>query len=35
MPDKVIWLGDIEEIPLVIAGDSAFPQYAWILKQYK
>ena len=34
MPDKVIRLSDFGEIPLVTIGDSAFPQYAWLLKMY-
>ena len=34
MPNKVIRLGDFREIPLVTIGDSAFSQYAWLLKVY-
>ena len=31
---KVIRLSNFGEIPLVAIGDSAFPQYAWLLKMY-
>ena len=34
IPDKVIRLGDFGEIPLVTIGDTAFPQFAWLLKMY-
>ena len=34
MPDKVILPSYIGEIPLVTTGDSAFPQYTWLLKMY-
>ena len=30
----VIRLGDFGEIPLATIGDSAFPQYEWLLKTY-
>ena len=30
----VIRLGDFREIPLATTGDSAFPQYEWLLKTY-
>ena len=29
-----IRLGDFGEIPLATIGDSAFPQYEWLLKTY-
>ena len=34
MLDNVIQLDDFGEILLVTIGDSAFPQYAWLLKMY-
>ena len=34
IPDRVIHLGDFGEIPLVTIGDSAFPQFAWLIKAY-
>ena len=30
----VIRLGDFGEIPFATIGDSAFPQYEWLLKTY-
>ena len=32
IPDWVVRLGDFGEIPLVAIGDSAFPQFAWLIK---
>ena len=34
IPDRVVQLGDIGEIPLVTIGDSHFPQFAWLIKAY-
>ena len=34
IPDRVVQLGDFGEIPLVTIGDSAFPQFAWLIKAY-
>ena len=34
IPDCVVQLGDFGEIPLVTIGDSAFPQFAWLIKAY-
>ena len=34
IPDKAIQLGDFGQIPLVTVGDSAFPQYSWLVKAY-
>ena len=34
IPDRVVYLGDFGEIPLVTIGDSAFPQFAWLIKAY-
>ena len=33
-PDRVVQLGDFGKIPLVTTGDSAFPQFAWLIKAY-
>ena len=34
IPDRVVHLGDFREIPLVTIGDSAFPQFACLIKAY-
>ena len=34
IPDRVVQLGDIGEIPLVTIGDSHFSQFAWLIKAY-
>ena len=34
IPDRVVQLGDFGEIPLVTIGESAFPQFAWLIKAY-
>ena len=34
IPDRVVQLGDFGEIPLVTIGDSAFPQFAWLIQTY-
>ena len=34
MSENVTRRGDFGEIPVVTIGDSAFPQYAWLLKMY-
>ena len=34
LPDKVISLGDFGYVPLVTVGDSAFPQFSWLIKGY-
>ena len=34
IPDRVVQLGDIGEIPLVTIGDSDFSQFAWLIKAY-
>ena len=28
-------MADFSEIPLVTIGDSAYPQFAWLIKAYK
>ena len=35
IPDPVVQLGDFGEISLVTIGDSAFLQFAWLIKAYK
>ena len=32
--DRVISLGDFGYVPLVTVGDSAFPQFSWLIKGY-
>ena len=32
--DRVISLGDFGYVPLVTIGDSAFPQFSWLIKGY-
>ena len=32
LPDRVISLGDFGYVPLVTVGDSAFPQFSWLIK---
>ena len=32
IPDRVVQLGDFGQIPLVTIGDTAFPQFAWLIK---
>ena len=34
IPDRVVQLGDFGETHLVTIGDSAFPQFAWLIKGY-
>ena len=34
IPDRVVQLGDFGEIPLVTIEDSAFTQFAWLIKAY-
>ena len=34
IPDRVVELGDFDEIILVTIGDSVFPQFAWLIKAY-
>ena len=34
IPDRVVQLGDFGEIPLVTIGESAFLQFAWLIKAY-
>ena len=34
VPDRVVQLGDFDEITLVTIGDSVFPQFAWLIKAY-
>ena len=34
VPDRVVQLGDFDEIILVTIGDSVFPQFAWLIKAY-
>ena len=34
IPDRVVQLGDFREIPLVSIEDSAFTQFAWLIKAY-
>ena len=35
IPDKVIDLGQHGKIPLVTAGDTAFPKHAWLIKVFR
>ena len=34
IPDRVVQLGDFGETHLITIGDSAFPQFAWLIKGY-
>ena len=34
IPDCAVQLNDFGEIPLITIGDSAFPQFAWLIKAY-
>ena len=34
IPDRVVQLGDFGETHLVTIGDSAFPQFTWLIKGY-
>ena len=34
LPDRDISLGDFEYVSLATVGDSAFPQFSWLIKGY-
>ena len=34
LPESVVILGDFRYLPLVIVGDSAFPQFSYLIKGY-
>ena len=34
LPARVISLGDFRYVPLVTVGESAFPQFSWLIKGY-